>query len=102
MNLLKIIRYMYKEYFIKENLEGPQVERMKLTHGKTKKIDIKVFDDFERFISFKVGSVLEIENLKMLEMKYKIDNSGCPIHKEEKTDEIYEEIGCKCLVMIDM
>ena len=95
-------RGIYKEYFIKENLEGPQIERMKLTHGKTKKVDEKVFDDFEQFISFKVSSVFEIENLKMLEMKYKIDNSECPIHKEQKTEEIYEEIGCKCLVMIDM
>ena len=95
-------RETYKEHFLKENLVGPQIEKMKLVHSKSKKVEEKVFEDFEGFVSMKIGSILEIKNLKEVGIEYKIDNSACPIHKEEKTEEIYEEIGCKCLVMVEM
>ncbi len=95
-------REKYKEHFLKENLVGSQVENMKLVHSKSKKVEEKVFEDFENFVSMKVGSILEIKNLKEVGIEYKIDNSACPLHKEEKTEEIYEEIGCKCLVMVEM
>ena len=95
-------REKYKEHFLKETLVGPQVENMKLVHSKSKKVEEKVFEDFESFVSLKIGSILEIKNLNEVGIGYKIDNSACPIHREQKTEEIYEEIGCKCLVMVEM